>query len=696
MTNYAVSGKTITLKLYADVHDTIAAIKRIVKENYPAVKQLAYNLQGKNCDQTFLNIWNFVRHNIKYKNDDPGREQLRTPQRTLHDRIGDCDDMTILISALLINLNIKHELWITAYKQSNKWQHIYPVAFSSRGERYVIDCVPEIPYFNYEAKPIKNKIIINMRLEELGEAIPTDMISELLQPFNIDALAGFFSIDDELETLQGLLGNIAIVDEFDEYDTILSGTQIQRNIVLKQLLDAKYALEREISNPTDMSDLNNNSLDLKLINDIIHNYNDDQACSLAVENAIKQGTIYQNFYKTIQYGLFDILDGLSGEDEEDMYYLKVMDEQGMFDDYVDGLGLFKKLKSKIKKNVQNFKEKNPKLAKVGHSLKKYNPATFTLRRAMEPFLRANVYQMAEKLAIGYASEEEARKLGYSTADWKEFVAAKDQAEQRWHSLGGDKAYFKKMVMDSGAKKAGLRGDLGASSSIIATVTKAFGKIIDLIKKLRLRKRDGSLKEQPAESRASAIDKNIYNSTNNYNEDENMETDEKSGVTTETITDENGKQKKLYRDKNGNEISRFKAFFLKHKTMIIIVAIVLTVGITGLIIWKMRRRGLRGLEGTGLSKKQENFIKRQGLNNRAYASLVREEIKRDKKPYNDNNRKGYYKKIFRDAFSRPLSTKQVTAAHGYNRMYHDVRKLAKAKGGGSKAWRDAWAEVKKKA
>jgi len=60
------------------------------------------------------------------------------------------------------------------------------------------------------------------------------------------------------------------------------------------------------------------------------------------------------------------------------------------------------------------------------------------------------------------------------------------------------------------------------------------------------------------------------------------------------------------------------------------------------------------------------------------------------------RRNYYKKIFSDAFRRPLSSSQVAAAKSYNSMYVTVRKLAKAKGGGAQAWREAWAEVKKKA
>ncbi|MBN2776520.1 MAG: hypothetical protein JXR36_02690 [Bacteroidales bacterium] len=733
MRNYAVSGQTTTLKNYADVHDTIDAARRIVRENYPAVQDLAYSLQGDNCKETYENIWNFVRQNIRYQNDEPGREQLRRPQRTLHDRTGDCDDMSILISSILTNLGLQHELWVVAYKKLNQWQHIYPVAYSRDGSRYVIDCVPEIPHFNYEAQPIKNKIVIDMRLEELG-TVSTDMVSELTEDFDINNLSRTFVEDDGLETIQGLLGNIAIVDQYDEYDTVISGTELQRNIILKQLIDAKNTLENEVKFPTELSQLNDNQTDLNLINEIIANFGDEASCIEVLDEAIEKNTLFKNFYKTVKFGLDDAVNGLSGEADDDMYYLKLLEDNGMLEEIIsdhyseedlEGLaaiklfkkktspapksgGILKKLGAKVKQGVQKFKEKHPKIAKVGHALNKYNPATFTLRKTMETFLRANVFFMAEKLAIGYATESEARNLGYSTAEWRQFVSAKDKAEQKWHSLGGDKLYFKQMVMNSrGAKKSGLRGEIGVAPAVITAVTKVFGGIIEIFKKLKLRRKDGSIVDETKEnnipdSSTTSKTRSMATGTQKENQDvtntgtpENIEIDEKSGASVETVTDENGKETKIYRDKEGNEISKFKYFLTKNKTMIIIVSIVLTVGIAALIIWKVRQNSLRGLGEVGLSRKQENYIKRQGLNSRAYASLVREEIKKDKKPYNTTNRKSYYKKVFRDAFNRPLTPKQVSAAQNYNKMYSEVRKIAKSKGGGSTAWKEAWAIVKKK-
>jgi len=716
---YAITGKSTTLKQYADVHDTIAAIKRIVKKNAPVLYGLSADIEGRNAVATFRNIWDYVRENIRYKNDEPGKEQLRTPQRTLVDRTGDCDDMTILISALLTNMGYEHELCIAAYKKPDQWQHIYPAVYNEYGNRYVIDCVPEIPYFNYEAQPIKNQIIVPMKLEELGSAVSADMLSELTEPFDENSLRGFESELDALTTVQGLLGNVVIVDdEDDDYDAVLSGSELQTNIILRQLTDAMAALENEIRHPGEMSQLNDNMQELQLVNRIIENFEDEEARDEAINDAINQGTLYANFYKTIRVGLDDAVNGLAGDEEDDQYYLKVMQDYKLYDD-LEGLGALNKLKEKVKAGVQKLKENHPKLAKVGQALLKYSPATVTLRASMLAFLKANVFHMGEKLAVGYASESEAQNLGYSKAEWLEFVKAKDQAEQKWTALGGDKANFKQMVQESrGAKKAGLKGELGIAPAVIAVVAKVFGGIIEIFKKLKLKKKDGSYADEKTDSNGVPLTdsgsfpapnaKSQTKSTNNMaqntkqypaasNETQpNVKVDEKSGVSTETVVDESGKETTIYRDKDGNEIGKFKAFMLKHKTMIIIVAVVLTIGITALIIWKIRQRSLHGLGEAGLSRKQENFIKRQGLNNRAYASLVREEIKKDKKPYNSEMRRNYYKKIFSDAFRRPLSSSQVAAAKNYNNMYVTVRKLAKAKGGGAQAWREAWSEVKKKA
>lgn len=294
MTNNTNISKTIKLKTNADIEtDTIPAIIRIIKENHKEVKKLSEKLSHTNDQQCFINIWQWVRKNIKYQNDQYGKEQLRRPQRTVKEQKGDCDDMTILISSILLNLNYKHELIIAAYKSPDQWQHIYPVAYSTEGQRYVIDCVPEIPHFNYEVQPIKNQIIINMspalegenqeinqinqnnmKLEELGsyesqQSSRSDMFDQLISPISErDFLESTNASDEEeIQLLQGALGKVAMVSSDDDFDAIISGAEIEMNIYLRQLAEARQSLQNEITNPSEMSEINDNHKELRLIED---------------------------------------------------------------------------------------------------------------------------------------------------------------------------------------------------------------------------------------------------------------------------------------------------------------------------------------------------------------------------------------------------------------------------------------------
>jgi hypothetical protein len=241
------------------------------------------------------------------------------------------------------------------------------------------------------------------------------------------------------------------------------------------------------------------------------------------------------------------------------------------------------------------------------------------------------------------------------------------------------------------------GELAIAPAVVAAVSKAFGVVVGLFKKLKLKKKaeaEAAAKKQVKTSKSLTYPSSTDTAVSFSDGERTMNTDEKSGVTEEKITDENGKEKTIYKDKEGQEIGKFKALFLKHKKIIMIISIVLVVGIIAIVIWKIRQRSLNGLGEAGLSRKQENYIRRQGLNNRAYGSLIREEISRDGKKNNKTNRKMYYKKVFRDAYSRPISQKQVTAALNHNDRLKQVRSLAKKYGGGSAGWRKAWSEVKR--
>jgi hypothetical protein len=148
------NGFRKTIIKRATLEDTLQNMQRIAIRDQDQVAELASSLTGDTTKETCENIWMWLRKNTRYKLDRPGYEELRTPARSVVDGekglhnpdFGiDCDDYTILVSAMLLSLGIRHEYRVAAYEQKGKFQHIYSVAFDDFGNEYVIDAVPASP-----------------------------------------------------------------------------------------------------------------------------------------------------------------------------------------------------------------------------------------------------------------------------------------------------------------------------------------------------------------------------------------------------------------------------------------------------------------------------------------------------------------------------------------------------------------------
>jgi len=310
-------GLRKVLKEDADLEDTLENIKRIALRDAYQVKALASQLDAYSVEQTSENIWNYLRANTRYKLDENGLEELRTPSRSLVDgakaledeRFGiDCDDYTILISALLINLKIPHEYRVAAYKTKGKFQHIYPVAFDEFGNEFVIDVVPEIPRFNYEAQPIIDLKIIKMDLHELsgiGQAemnpeaeLKQDLMEELNQPFSLSGID-----DEEDDILEAhFLSGLGEVDSEDQADIVLSGGEaadlIERGI-LAEVNKAKVLLQKELQSPTVLSQTINVQEELEMMNDVMESWDDPNERMNVISDAIENSQGYQGLHKAL-------------------------------------------------------------------------------------------------------------------------------------------------------------------------------------------------------------------------------------------------------------------------------------------------------------------------------------------------------------------------------------------------------------
>jgi transglutaminase-like putative cysteine protease len=91
-------------------------------------------------------LFDWVRRNVRYTRDIFRVELLHTPRRMLELRAGDCDDMTILLGAMLIATGHPVRLALTGFRRCKPhvYSHIYPEV-NVRGKWIALDATMERP-----------------------------------------------------------------------------------------------------------------------------------------------------------------------------------------------------------------------------------------------------------------------------------------------------------------------------------------------------------------------------------------------------------------------------------------------------------------------------------------------------------------------------------------------------------------------
>lgn len=510
------NGFRKTLLENADLDDTLINMQRIAVRDTYQVQQIAEGLKGSTVRETAHNIWKWLRANTHYKLDEEGMEELRTPARSIIDgqkgmtdpKYGiDCDDYTILISAILLNLGIDHEYRVVAFEEKGKFQHIYPVAIDKKGNAYVIDVVPEIPRFNYEAQPIKDIITIKMTASSLSGYLPhdatvnpiinppvhgikpkdmelhelsgindaedfrRDLQEEINQPFNLSG------IEDDLEEeilKSSFLSGLGEVKSEEEADLIVTSKadaiQLVENGLLAEVNKARQVLLQEKSKPTELSKLINVSKELSMLEELMQAWDDEDEREKSIKKAIVARSSYGNFYKALLLSIQELeSSGLSGLDitEDEPIYLaqvpqtdlsRMLDEDEDFSvELKSGLsGFFKKLFKKIGAGVK----------KVVKAVVRFNPITIGVRAAILGVLKGNVGNIASRLIYGYLSQAQAEAHNLNLDEWRKIVDAKNKGEGFFTKIGGKASNYKNAIIKGkAAQTTGLRlSGLGAGEA----------------------------------------------------------------------------------------------------------------------------------------------------------------------------------------------------------------------------------------
>ena len=106
----------------------------------------AYQIPPKNRFGEVCALFDFVKRNIRYTRDIFRVELLHSARRMLELKAGDCDDMTILLGAMLLSTGHPVRLVLAGFKRNRPhvYSHIYPEVFV-RGKWMAADATSDKP-----------------------------------------------------------------------------------------------------------------------------------------------------------------------------------------------------------------------------------------------------------------------------------------------------------------------------------------------------------------------------------------------------------------------------------------------------------------------------------------------------------------------------------------------------------------------
>lgn len=100
----------------------------------------AYRVRPKDRTGEVLALFDWVKRNIRYTRDILHTELLHTARRMLELRAGDCDDMTIVLGAMLMSTGHPVRLVLAGYRSDrpHRYSHVYPEV-NVRGRWIAVD-----------------------------------------------------------------------------------------------------------------------------------------------------------------------------------------------------------------------------------------------------------------------------------------------------------------------------------------------------------------------------------------------------------------------------------------------------------------------------------------------------------------------------------------------------------------------------
>jgi len=120
-------GSSVIVKKSGTNSDIIKTIHSVLPFAIKQAKNAKFDqiLKGKTEIETCQNIWNFLRRNLRYKEDSIHFQDIKLPRKLVLDGSGDCKSYSLFTAAILKSLNIPFKFVYTSYNENKTPSHVY-------------------------------------------------------------------------------------------------------------------------------------------------------------------------------------------------------------------------------------------------------------------------------------------------------------------------------------------------------------------------------------------------------------------------------------------------------------------------------------------------------------------------------------------------------------------------------------------
>ena len=132
-------GQAIVRHENGDTSDIMASVMNTFKSSPKDVSKFAQGLKGPTVQMSCINVWKFVKNNIKYLLDPLGYQYIPTPAVVWKNRYSDCKGYSIFIKSLLTSLNIPCKFRFVSYSSNSTKTHVY-VIVPALPKALILDC----------------------------------------------------------------------------------------------------------------------------------------------------------------------------------------------------------------------------------------------------------------------------------------------------------------------------------------------------------------------------------------------------------------------------------------------------------------------------------------------------------------------------------------------------------------------------